>query len=59
MGRVIKIPMLGIETNVSSEANENEIIQAVAEASVAFCIASTEHGDGIKNELKKVEDDER
>lgn len=54
MSRTIKIPLLGIETNVSKEASEKEIIEAVAEATAAFCIAATEEGKGIKEELELV-----
>ena len=49
----IKIPLLGIET-VANIDSVDDIIQAVTEASVAFCIAAEEHGQGIKKELKLV-----
>ncbi len=57
MSKSIKIPLLGIETNVNNDASEKEIIEAVSEASVAFCIASTEEGKGIKKELELVNQD--
>lgn len=57
MGQEITIPLLGISTWVSNSANENEIIEAVNEASIAFCIASTKYGMGIENELIAVEKD--
>ena len=57
MSKSIKIPLFGIETNVSEDATEKEIIEAVSEASVAFCIASTEYGQGIKKELELVNQD--
>jgi hypothetical protein len=57
MSRTIKIPLLGIETNVNKDATEKDIIEAVSEASVAFCIASTEDGQGIKKELELVNQD--
>ena len=57
MGQEITIPLLGISTWVSNSANENEIIEAVNEASIAFCKASTKYGMGIENELIAVEKD--
>ena len=56
MAREIKIPLLGISTLVSEGATETEIIEAVSEASVAFCIISEEHGRGIIRELELVEE---
>ena len=57
MAREIKIPLLGISTLVSEGATETEIIEAVSEASIAFCISSEEHGRGIIRELELVEED--
>jgi hypothetical protein len=57
MAREIKIPLLGISTLVSEGATETEIIEAVSEASIAFCINSEEHGRGIIRELELVEED--
>ena len=56
---ILKIPLLGIETNVSKTPSIEEIIQAVSEASVAFCIASDEYGRGIKKELEAVEEENK
>jgi 2-hydroxy-3-keto-5-methylthiopentenyl-1-phosphate phosphatase len=53
---ILKIPLLGIETNVSKDPSIEEIIQAVSEASVSFCIASDGYGSGIREELEAVED---
>ena len=55
MTRTIKIPLLGVETCVSTDATETEIIDAVSEAAVAFCIAAQRHGQGIEKELELVE----
>jgi hypothetical protein len=57
MAREIKIPLLGISTLVSEGATETEIIEAVSEASIAFCINSEEQGRGIIRELELVEED--
>lgn len=55
---MIKIPLLGIETNVSDDATEQEIIEAVSEASVAFCVATASEGRSILAELKNVRKDD-
>lgn len=57
MSTTVKIPLLGIETSVSKNASIEEIIQAVSEASVGFCIAATKYGMGIENELIAVQED--
>lgn len=51
-GREIEIPLIGLTTWVSDTATEKEIIEAVSEASVAFCLASVRHGEGIEKELE-------
>jgi hypothetical protein len=57
MSSTIKIPLLGMETNVSKDASIEEIIEAVTEATIVFCIASTKYGMGIENELIAIEKD--
>lgn len=56
MSRIIKIPLIDLETNVSNDASELEIIEAVSEATVIFCINASEDGEGIRDELKVIED---
>ncbi len=55
MAREIEIPLIALSTVVSDKATESEIIQAVSEASVAFCLASVKHGKGIEKELEYAE----
>jgi hypothetical protein len=49
--REIEIPLIGLTTWVSDKASESEIIEAVSEAAVLFCIASEKHGKGTTKEL--------
>jgi len=46
-----------METNVSKDTSIEEIIEAVTEATIVFCIASTKYGMGIENELIAIEKD--
>ncbi len=53
----IEIPLIGLTTWVSDKATESEIIEAVSEASVAFCIASVKYGKGIEKEMEFVKEE--
>jgi hypothetical protein len=52
MAREIKIPLIGATTWVNDDATENEIVKAVSEATIGFCIASVKQGNGIEKELE-------
>jgi hypothetical protein len=54
MAKEIKIPLIGGTTWVNDNATENEIITAVSEATIAFCIISIKNGNGIEAELKLI-----
>ena len=54
MQNIIKIPLLGIETVADTDSIE-DIIKAVSEASVAFCIMAESHGAGITKEIELVD----
>jgi hypothetical protein len=54
MSREIEIPLIDLTTWVSDKASESEIIEAVSEAAVLFCIASEKHGKGITKELELI-----
>lgn len=54
MQNIIKIPLLGIETVADTDSVE-DIIKAVSEASVAFCIMAESHGEGITKEIELVD----
>ena len=56
---ILRIPLLGIETNVSENPSIEEITQAVSETTVAFCIAANEYGNGIQKELEAVEEEDK
>jgi hypothetical protein len=53
MANIIKIPLLGIET-VTDENSIEDIIKAVSEASVCFCIQAEKHGLGIEKEIELI-----
>lgn len=58
MSREIEMPLIGLTTWVSDKATESEIIEAVSEAAVAFCIASEKHDKGIENEIELIKEEE-
>ena len=54
MENIIKIPLLGIETIANTDSIE-DIIKAVSEASVLFCINAEKFGAGIVKEIELID----
>lgn len=61
MSRTIKIPILGIETQIDDSGTIDDVIkdtvEAVSEASILFCISANTRGEGIVKELSYVQQD--
>jgi hypothetical protein len=55
--REIFIPQIGSSTIVPINATEQEIIDAVSELTILFCISCTKFGNGIEKELEELEND--
>jgi hypothetical protein len=57
MIRTIKIPLYVIEKQVGDNATEQKIMEDVDEASVSFCLTSTDYQQDIEEEIEIVKQD--